>query len=189
MRLSPNIGKLEQFLAEYGLSSQEGVALMCLAEAMLRVPDNYTVDALIRDKIVPHDWSSHIGGSGSLLVNLSTWALMLTGRAFSDDVESIVGTLRHLTRRLGEPVVREVVAGAMRVLSAEFILGRKISEAITRGKSMLNRGYTYSFDMLGEAARTEADAKRYFEAYLEANNMGNGIPNDDASICAAMSSA
>ena len=168
VRMSPNASKLEQFLAEYGLSSQEGVALMCLAEAMLRVPDNYTVDALIRDKIVPHDWSSHIGGSGSLLVNLSTWALMLTGRAFSDDVESIVGTLRHLTRRLGEPVVREVVAGAMRVLSAEFILGRKISEAITRGKSMLNRGYTYSFDMLGEAARTEADAKRYFEAYLEA---------------------
>ena len=168
VRLSPNIGKLEQFLAEYGLSSQEGVALMRLAEAMLRVPDNYTVDALIRDKIVPHDWSTHIGGSRSLLVNLSTWALMLTGRAFSDSAESIVGTLRHVTRRLGEPVVREVVAGAMRVLSAEFILGRDISEAISRGKSMIDKGYTYSFDMLGEAARTEPDAQRYFEAYLEA---------------------
>jgi len=96
VRSSPRAGKLEQFLVEYGLSTQEGVALMCLAEAMLRVPDNYTIDELIRDKIVPHDWSAHLGSSGSLLVNLSTWALMLTGQAFADKAESIVGTLHQI---------------------------------------------------------------------------------------------
>lgn len=168
IRSSPRAGKLEQFLVEYGLSTQEGVALMCLAEAMLRVPDNYTIDELIRDKIVPHDWSAHLGSSGSLLVNLSTWALMLTGQAFADKAESIVGTLHQISRRLGEPVVREVIGGVMRVLSREFILGRNTSEAIARGRSMIEKGYTYSFDMLGEAARTESVSQMYFDAYLGA---------------------
>ena len=162
VRASARTGKLTPFLAEYRLSTREGIALMCLAEAMLRVPDDYTVDELIRDKIAPHDWSAHLGGSGSVLVNASTWALMLTGQALCDSADSIPGTLHSLTRRLGEPVIRQAIAVAIRELSAEFILGRDILEAINRGRSMVKRGYSYSFDMLGEAARTKADALQYF---------------------------
>ncbi|MCB1958783.1 MAG: trifunctional transcriptional regulator/proline dehydrogenase/L-glutamate gamma-semialdehyde dehydrogenase, partial [Rhodocyclaceae bacterium] len=115
---------MEAFLAEYGLSTREGVALMCLAEALLRVPDAETVDELIRDKIAPHDWSEHIGDSGSIFVNASTWALMLTGRVLEEGEAGIEGTLRSLVRRLGEPVIRRAVATAMRELGEQFVLGR-----------------------------------------------------------------
>jgi RHH-type proline utilization regulon transcriptional repressor/proline dehydrogenase/delta 1-pyrroline-5-carboxylate dehydrogenase len=159
---------LEAFLSEYGLSTSEGVALMCLAEAMLRVPDAETVDELIRDKIAPHDWASHAGDSGSILVNASTWGLMLTGRVLENEEPGIVGALRGLVRRMGEPVIRTAVASAMKELGGQFVLGQDIGEALKRGKGMKEKGYTYSFDMLGEAARTEADAVRYAEAYRTA---------------------
>jgi len=159
---------MESFLAEYGLSTKEGVALMCLAEALLRVPDDETVDALIRDKIAPHDWSAHAGGSASIFVNASTWALALTGRVLDDDGTGIASTLRAMVRRLGEPVIRAAVSAAMREMGEQFVLGETISEAVRNGRSMVRRGYTYSYDMLGEAARTEADALRYFAAYREA---------------------
>ena len=165
VRAMGKVGMMESFLAEYGLSTDEGVALMCLAEAMLRVPDNQTVDELIRDKITPHDWASHIGDSGSILVNASTWGLLLTGRVLDDTAEGVVGTLHGLVRRLGEPVIRKAVGQAMAEMGAQFVLGRTIDEAMKRGEGMVAKGYTYSYDMLGEAARTEADALRYHAAY------------------------
>jgi RHH-type transcriptional regulator, proline utilization regulon repressor / proline dehydrogenase / delta 1-pyrroline-5-carboxylate dehydrogenase len=162
-------GVMEAFLAEYGLSTKEGVALMCLAETLLRVPDTDTIDELIQDKIVPNDWGAHIGDSGSLLVNASTWALLLTGRVLEDEHEGgVVAALHGMMRRLGEPVIRAAVGRAMRDMGAQFVLGREIREAIERGDPMMERGYVYSYDMLGEAARTEQDAMRYHGAYAHA---------------------
>ncbi|TIO11131.1 bifunctional proline dehydrogenase/L-glutamate gamma-semialdehyde dehydrogenase PutA [Mesorhizobium sp.] len=159
---------MEVFLSAYGLSTKEGVALMCLAEALLRVPDTETMDDLIADKIAPHDWSAHSGGSSSIFVNASTWALMLTGRVLDEGEGGIEGTLRAMVRRLGEPVIRKAVAAAMREMGEQFVLGRTIAEAVKRGRTMTQKGYLYSFDMLGEAARTEADALRYLKAYADA---------------------
>lgn len=159
---------MEVFLSAYGLSTKEGVALMCLAEALLRVPDTETMDDLIADKIAPHDWSAHSGGSSSIFVNASTWALMLTGRVLDEGEGGIEGTLRSMVRRLGEPVIRKAVAAAMREMGEQFVLGRTIAEAVKRGRPMTQKGYLYSFDMLGEAARTEADALRYHRAYADA---------------------
>ena len=160
---------MEEFLGEYGLSTQEGVALMCLAEALLRVPDAETIDELIQDKIAPHDWGAHLGKASSSLVNASTWALMLTGQVIDDDDESgIWGTLHSVVRRLGEPVVRLAVSRAMREMGAQFVLGRDINEATKRGDAMVRKGYTYSYDMLGEGARTDLDAQRYHGAYAHA---------------------
>ncbi len=162
-------GMMEAFLAEYGLSTREGIALMCLAEALLRVPDSTTIDALIRDKIAPGDWSRHLGHSSSPFVNASSWALMLTGKVLSeDDGDSVADQLHSLIRRLGEPVVRAAVARAMREMGKQFVLGRTIEEAVKRGKRRRDQGYTHSFDMLGEAARTEQDALRYLGAYSAA---------------------
>ncbi|MBU2935542.1 MULTISPECIES: bifunctional proline dehydrogenase/L-glutamate gamma-semialdehyde dehydrogenase PutA [Pacificibacter] len=168
VRDTGKIGVMESFLSEYGLSTNEGVALMCLAEAMLRVPDSFTVDELIRDKITPHDWAKHIGDSGSILVNASTWGLLLTGKVLDQDGTRVAGTLRALVRRLGEPVVRTAVGKAMAQMGSQFVLGRSIDEATKRGDAMVAKGYTYSYDMLGEAARTDADALEYHEAYAKA---------------------
>jgi RHH-type proline utilization regulon transcriptional repressor/proline dehydrogenase/delta 1-pyrroline-5-carboxylate dehydrogenase len=159
---------MESFLAEYGLSSREGVALMCLAEALLRVPDAETMDDLIRDKIAPHDWSTHSGHSSSIFVNASTWALALTGRVLDEGDVGIERTLRAMVRRLGEPVIRTAVARAMREMGEQFVLGQTISEAMKNGKASTAKGYYYSFDMLGEAARTDSDARRYHKAYADA---------------------
>jgi RHH-type transcriptional regulator, proline utilization regulon repressor / proline dehydrogenase / delta 1-pyrroline-5-carboxylate dehydrogenase len=168
VRSSSDPRLMEVFLSAYGLSTKEGVALMCLAEALLRVPDAETMDDLIRDKIAPHDWSAHSGGSSSIFVNASTWALMLTGRVLEEGEGGIEGTLRAMVRRLGEPVIRTAVAAAMREMGEQFVLGRNIDEAVKRGKPFTQKGYLYSYDMLGEAARTEADALRYLRAYAEA---------------------
>ena len=160
---------MEEFLSEYGLSTDEGVALMCLAEALLRVPDEETIDELIEDKIAPSAWGKHLGKSSSSLVNASTWALMLTGKVLDDEETSgIVGALRSAIRRLGEPVIRTAVEHAMRELGSQFVLGRDIEEAMTRAAERESKGYSYSYDMLGEAARTEADARRYHLAYADA---------------------
>ncbi len=168
VRGTSNPGLMESFLAEYGLSTEEGVALMCLAEALLRVPDAETIDDLIQDKIAPHDWGAHIGDSGSILVNASTWGLMLTGRVLEDEDKGVVGALRGMVRRLGEPVIRRAVGAAMREMGAAFVLGETIEGAMKRGDGMVAKGYSYSYDMLGEAARTHADADRYFAAYEKA---------------------
>jgi RHH-type proline utilization regulon transcriptional repressor/proline dehydrogenase/delta 1-pyrroline-5-carboxylate dehydrogenase len=161
-------GLMEVFLAEYGLSTEEGVALMCLAEALLRVPDADTIDALIEDKIAPSDWGRHMGHSTSSLVNASTWALMLTGRVLDDDQPGPVRHLRAAIKRLGEPVIRTAVGRAMREMGRQFVLGEDIQAAMKRAEGMEKKGFTYSYDMLGEAARTEADAKRYHLSYSRA---------------------
>ncbi|MBY6138740.1 bifunctional proline dehydrogenase/L-glutamate gamma-semialdehyde dehydrogenase PutA [Leisingera daeponensis] len=160
-------GLMEVFLAEYGLSTDEGVALMCLAEALLRVPDADTIDALIEDKIAPSDWGKHLGKSTSSLVNASTWALMLTGKVL-DEERSPIGALRGAIKRLGEPVIRTAVSRAMKEMGRQFVLGETIESAMNRAAGMEAKGYTYSYDMLGEAARTEADASRYHLAYSKA---------------------
>ncbi|WP_120501647.1 bifunctional proline dehydrogenase/L-glutamate gamma-semialdehyde dehydrogenase PutA [Roseovarius sp. EL26] len=168
IRNQSNPGMMEVFLAEYGLSTDEGIALMCLAEALLRVPDSDTIDALIEDKIVPSDWGKHMGHSTSSLVNASTWALMLTGKVLTEDKPGPVGHLRSAIKRLGEPVIRTAVARAMKEMGRQFVLGETITSAMDRAKGMEKKGYTYSYDMLGEAARTDADATRYHLAYSRA---------------------
>ena len=162
-------GLMEKFLGEYGLSTKEGVALMCLAEALLRVPDAETIDALIQDKIAPADWGRHLGHSSSSLVNASTWALMLTGKILKEeDSAGLVPTLHTVVRRLGEPVVRSAVTRAMREMGQQFVLGQDIDAAVVRASEAEAQGYTYSYDMLGEAARTAQDAQRYHLAYANA---------------------
>ncbi len=168
VRSSSDPTMMESFLAEYGLSTKEGIALMCLAEALLRVPDAETIDALISDKITPADWGKHLGQSSSSLVNASTWALMLTGRVLTVEDESLTGALHGLVRRLGEPVVRNAVGQVMKEMGRQFVLGRSITEAVARARALEAKGYAYSYDMLGEAARTEADARRYHLAYCDA---------------------
>src|SRR5215471_8156247 len=161
-------GGLDAFLHEYELSSREGVVLMCLAEALLRIPDAETANLLIKDKLGDAEWEKHLGTSESLFVNASTWALMLTGRIIkfdADDTRDLGGVLRRLVSRSGEPVIRQAVTQAMRILGRQFVMGRTIDEALERAKGMERRGYRYSYDMLGEAARTEADATRYDQAY------------------------
>jgi RHH-type proline utilization regulon transcriptional repressor/proline dehydrogenase/delta 1-pyrroline-5-carboxylate dehydrogenase len=160
-------GGIDAFLHEYALSSPEGVALLCLAEALLRVPDGETVDRLIRDKIGDANWESHLGRSESIFVNASTWALMLTGRLLhAEPAEPYLrGALRRLAARSGEPVVRQAVTAAMRILGRQFVIGRTIEEAIEHAREAERHGYRHSYDMLGEAARTAADAARYFTAY------------------------
>ncbi len=163
-------GGIDALLHEYALSSREGVALMCLAEALLRTPDSETVDRLIRDKLAPADWAQHLGQSSSLFVNASTWALMLTGRILQEETgdESWRGVLRRLIARSGEPVVRQAVTAAMRVLARQFVMGRTINEALAEATAAETQGYRYSYDMLGEGARTAADAARYTERYAGA---------------------
>jgi len=160
-------GGLDAFLQEYELSNREGVTLMCLAEALLRIPDADTRDRLIRDKIGEADWEDHLGHSRSFFVNASTWALMLTGRivrlgAAEQDVADFLG---RLVARSGEPVIREALIQAMRILGQQFVIGRTIEEALDASAEDEKRGYRHSFDMLGEAARTMADADRYLAAY------------------------
>ncbi|MFD1913186.1 bifunctional proline dehydrogenase/L-glutamate gamma-semialdehyde dehydrogenase PutA [Halodurantibacterium flavum] len=168
IRSSAKPGLMEVFLAEYGLSTDEGIALMCLAEALLRVPDAATMDALIEDKIAPSDWGRHLGQSASSLVNASTWALMLTGKVLEDRPPGMAGHLRAAIRRLGEPVIRSAVGRAMKEMGRQFVLGETIEAAMARARTQEDRGYTYSYDMLGEAARNSADALRYYESYAAA---------------------
>jgi RHH-type transcriptional regulator, proline utilization regulon repressor / proline dehydrogenase / delta 1-pyrroline-5-carboxylate dehydrogenase len=166
----PGQDGLDAFLHEYELSSREGVVLMCLAEALLRIPDSDTRDRLIRDKIGDADWEGHLGRSDSLFVNASTWALMLTGRLVRLDTDDrdLPGFIGRLAARSGEPVVREAMVQAMRIMGRQFVMGRTISEALERAVPEEAAGYRHSFDMLGESARTTADAIRYFESYAAA---------------------
>ncbi|MCF8479712.1 MAG: bifunctional proline dehydrogenase/L-glutamate gamma-semialdehyde dehydrogenase PutA [Rhodospirillum sp.] len=170
MRAAGAVNMMESMLAEYGLSTEEGVSLMCLAEAYLRVPDALTIDALIKDKIGGRDWAEHAGESGSMLVNASTWGLMLTGELYDESwaEESLLGSVRRMVRRVGEPVVRASVAQCMKIMGAQFVLGRTIEEALKRGEDMMAKGYSYSFDMLGEGAKTTEDGTRHFRSYAQA---------------------
>ncbi len=162
---------VESFMREYDLSSEEGVLLMCVAEALLRVPDAETADKLIRDKLGEANWKKHVGASESLFVNASTWGLMLTGELVQlagETRSNFVGALRRLVGRAGEPVIRLAVRQAMRIMGHQFVMGRTLKEAQDRASSKANSVYRYSYDMLGEAALTQADAERYMQAYRDA---------------------
>jgi len=164
-------GAVEAFMRQYDLGSDEGVLLMCVAEALLRIPDQGTADALIRDKLGDANWKRHLGQSDSVLVNASTWGLMLTGRLvdLADDTKRDVhGAFQRLIGRAGEPVIRLAVRQAMKIMGHQFVLGRTIEEALTRSRKGDNAPYRYSFDMLGEGALTTKDALRYLEAYRQA---------------------
>jgi RHH-type transcriptional regulator, proline utilization regulon repressor / proline dehydrogenase / delta 1-pyrroline-5-carboxylate dehydrogenase len=168
-------GSLDTFLQEFGLSNKEGVALMCLAEALLRVPDEATAENLITEKIQSGDWASHLGHSDSLFINASVWGLMLTGEVLSLGPEitgNITDTadswLKQLVHRLGEPVATRAILQAMRILGNQYVMGGNIDEAIRRGRKEAPNGDPFSFDMLGEGARTYADARRYFKSYTHA---------------------
>lgn len=166
-----NKSGIEAFMYEYGLSSDEGIALMCIAEAMLRIPDSETVDKLIRDKLTKINWVLRQGKSESTFVNATTWGLMLTGKILSNDKtspEKLGGVLKKLVERAGEPFIRTAIAQAMRILGRQFVMGQTIDEALKRAKENKLKGYKHSFDMLGEAARTAEDAQRYFHAYMQA---------------------
>jgi RHH-type proline utilization regulon transcriptional repressor/proline dehydrogenase/delta 1-pyrroline-5-carboxylate dehydrogenase len=162
-------GGVEGLIHEYALSSQEGVALMCLAEALLRIPDDDTRDALIRDKIGGGDWRAHLGHSPSLFVNAATWGLLLTGRLTATSSErSLSSALTRLIGKGGEPLIRGGVNLAMRLMGEQFVSGQTIEEALDRGRSLERQGFRHSYDMLGEAAITTEQAERYLEAYRQA---------------------
>jgi len=164
-------GGIDAFLVTYGLGSEEGIALMCLAEALLRVPDEETADALIRDKLAGIDWSEHLGESNSTFVNAATFSLMLTGQVLRGGTRAEAGLANRLRRavgRLGEPVIRQATLQAMRILGGQFVFGRTMDEALKRAAPERKRGLTHSFDMLGEAAMTFDDAERYRKSYAKA---------------------
>ena len=165
------IHMIDALLLEYSLDTKEGILLMCLAEALMRIPDADTADALIRDKLSVADWKTHLSNSDSLFVNASTWGLLLTGKVVTMD-ENEDGTpsnvINRLVNKLSEPVIRKVMNQAMKIMGHQFVLGRNIKEALKRGRDFREKGYTYSFDMLGEAALTSSDASKYFNDYINA---------------------
>ncbi|MCE9677657.1 bifunctional proline dehydrogenase/L-glutamate gamma-semialdehyde dehydrogenase PutA [Shewanella sp. AS1] len=162
---------IDAFLQQYSLDTQEGIILMCLAEALLRIPDGATADALIEDKLSGAKWDEHMSKSDSTLVNASTWGLMLTGKIIKLD-KNIDGKpsslLNRLINRLGEPVIRQAMLAAMKIMGKQFVLGRTINEALKNSNDKRKLGYTHSYDMLGEAALTMKDAFKYFDDYSNA---------------------
>ncbi|MDP5292090.1 bifunctional proline dehydrogenase/L-glutamate gamma-semialdehyde dehydrogenase PutA [Oceanimonas sp. CHS3-5] len=162
---------IDAFLQQYSLDTQEGIILMCLAEALLRIPDSHTADELIKDKLSGADWAKHFRQSDSTLVNASTWGLMLTGRIVRMDKKldgNPANVLSRMINRLGEPVVRSAMYGAMKIMGKQFVLGRSISEALKASRKSREQGYTHSYDMLGEAAMTADDAEKYRADYASA---------------------
>ena len=162
-------GLVQGLLQEFSLSSQEGVALMCLAEALLRIPDKATRDALIRDKISNGNWSQHLGQSPSMFVNAASWGLLITGKLVSTHTEAgMSSALNRIIGKSGEPLIRKGVDMAMRLMGEQFVTGETIAEALANAANMESKGFRYSYDMLGEAALTDEDAKRYLASYEQA---------------------
>ncbi|MDO5090547.1 MAG: bifunctional proline dehydrogenase/L-glutamate gamma-semialdehyde dehydrogenase PutA [Cardiobacteriaceae bacterium] len=171
IRDKAGVGVLEAFLQEYALSSEEGVALMCLAEAMMRVPDADTLDALIYDKFGEAKWRRHLGKSDSFWVNAGTWGMLFTGKVVNlgrDGEERLASVFERLLRSTSEPIIRSAVKAGVKMMGRQFILGETIADARKRAAAMEAKGYRYSYDMLGEGARTAEDAERYYRAYLDA---------------------
>jgi RHH-type proline utilization regulon transcriptional repressor/proline dehydrogenase/delta 1-pyrroline-5-carboxylate dehydrogenase len=169
LRGRPTPGLVQGLMREYALSSQEGVALMCLAEALLRIPDSATRDALIADKVGHGEWRAHVGHSPSPFVNAATWGLLITGKLVGTfDEAGLAGALTKLIARSGAPIIRASVDTAMRLMGEQFVCGETIAEALDNAKRMEAQGFRYSYDMLGEAAATAADAQRYLTAYTQA---------------------
>lgn len=182
-------GVMEAFMREYDLSSEEGVVLMCIAEALLRIPDSDTAEKLIADKLADADWEAHLGKSSSLFVNASTWGLMLTGklvRIGASSSRDLGTTLAKIASKSGEPVIRMAIRQAMRIMGFQYVMGRTIAEALERANKKRNRAYRYSFDMLGETALTSADAARYQRSYSAAI-AAIGAAHDGGDVFAAPS--
>lgn len=182
LRNRKSIGAVEGLIQEYALSTQEGIALMCLAEALLRIPDRATRDALIRDKIAKGDWKSHVKGSPSLFVNAATWGLMLCGKLVATSSEkNLSSALARIIGKGGGPLIRKGVNMAMRMMGEQFVSGQTIAEAIANNRKMQAKGFNYSYDMLGEAATTADDAAYYYSLYVQSihaigrANAGKGI--------------
>lgn len=180
---------VDSLLLEYSLDTQEGILLMSLAEALIRVPDNYTADALIHDKMSVADWKKHIKNDNGFMVNASTWGMMMTGRVVNIDRDTTAaGFLDRMTKKMGEPVIRSAMQKAMRIMGHQFVLGETIEGANKNSQPYRNKGYTYSFDMLGEAAITHKDAEKYFNDYLHAIKatasikVKEGMPKPSVSI-------
>ena len=172
-----SMSMIDALLLEYSLDTKEGILLMCLAEALMRVPDKETADAFIKDRLSVADWASHAKNSDSFFVNASTWGLLLTGKIVTMD-EKKDGTpanlVNRMVNRVSEPVIRKAMNQAMKIMGHQFVLGRSIKEALSRGKDYREKGYTYSFDMLGEAALTAQDADKYLRSYEQAvESVGN----------------
>lgn len=182
-------GGLDAFLQQYDLSSEEGVVLMCLAEALLRVPDKTTIDKLIRDKITSADWAASLNKSESFFVNATTWGLMLTGKLLSakeGDKKTLQSTLKNLLSRAGEPIIRKATNEAIKILGRQFVMGQNIEAALQNAAEKSQ--YRYSFDMLGEAARTAEDAERYFKAYQNAiAAIGKSVQGQDIASAPSIS--
>jgi len=164
------VDTLDALLRQYSLDTQEGLMLMCLAEALLRVPDAATADALIRDKLNAAEWERHLGQSDNVLVNFAAWGLVMTGKVVDPETadgrpKNVIG---RLLKRSGEPVIRAAMNQAMKLMGKQFVLGRTIAEALKNGRPEREKGYTYSFDMLGEAALTAEDAAKYMADYRQA---------------------
>ncbi len=178
---SKQVSGIDSFLTEYSLSTDEGIVLMCLAEALLRVPDNKTINLLIQDKLTQADWDTHRARSDSFFVNTTTWALMLTGKVLDPEkADSFLGkSVLNLINKSSKGMIRKAVDTAMRIMSRQFVMGRTIEEALKRAKTEEAKGYTYSYDMLGEAALTQADAETYFQAYQKAiEAIGKSVSSD-----------
>jgi RHH-type proline utilization regulon transcriptional repressor/proline dehydrogenase/delta 1-pyrroline-5-carboxylate dehydrogenase len=172
---------IDAFLHAYDLGSDEGIAMMCLAEALLRIPDARTADELIADKLSGPDWSEQLGRSGSAFVNAATFSLLLTGKVLEgaqDRSSNWKAALGRAVGRLGEPVVRTAVREAMKILGRNFVFGRTIDEALKRAEPERRQGLSHSFDMLGEAAKTYEDAERYAHSYAQALDRIAGAAKD-----------
>ena len=179
---------MQSFLTQYDLSSQEGVLLMCVAEALLRIPDAATADKLIKDKFAQGDWQKHLGASDSMLVNAGTWGMMLTGKLVAvapTDFTDVGGWLGKIANKLGEPIVRASLKQGMKLMAEQFVMGRDINEALARGATADHAKYLHSFDMLGEAAMTADDAERYFLAYQHAISAIGGYVKPGQGVFAA----
>lgn len=165
------IHMIDALLVEYSLDTKEGILLMCLAEALMRVPDRATADALIKDKLSIADWKAHLQKSDSLFVNASTWGLLLTGKIVNlkkSSKNDAANAINGLVHKLSEPIIRKAMNQAMKIMGYQFVLGRNINEAQKNGKAFTDKGCSYSFDMLGESALTSTDAKKYFNDYMSA---------------------
>ncbi len=166
-----HIKGVDALMQQYDLSTEEGIALMCLAEALLRIPDNATADQLIKDKVADLNFEQYLGQSHSTFVNATTWGLLLTGKIMHENElpsQTLSQTLKKLLEKSSAPLIRRLINQAMKVMAKQFVIGRNIEEALIRSQKGASKGYTYSFDMLGEAARTLKDAERYFESYKRA---------------------
>ena len=190
IRVEKNLGIIDAFMQEYGLSNDEGIALMCLAESLLRIPDDCTINDLIKDKLANSMWSNHIGSSSSMFVNAATWGLFIGGRVLKENNDNVrwFSTVNNLLKTMGEPIIRKAVQQAMCILGKHFIKGRDIKEALDNRKE----NELYSFDILGEAAKTKKDAEKYFNEYMKAiesigrskgeNATGNLVDYDEISV-------